>query len=187
MRGARRARAAFTRDEIVHPRAAAFGLARVPVGVKRAEQLSGSVAQLVKLHLGVPGLHPGLFRHAQTEDFSDQLEHPRDHALHRKIGPQGLFVEIVSGLPQLLRPEGDLPRLERARCAAGLARLELLPFTALARERRGRPPAQLLHEAQRARTALRHAPLGHEVGEARLAKQRGLLGTQREDSFHPAP
>ena len=75
--------------EIVHPGAAAFRFARVPVGVERADVPAARIVHVVEFHLRMPDLDAagGAFRDAQSEYAARQLEHPGDHALHREIGP----------------------------------------------------------------------------------------------------
>ena len=51
-------------DQRVHPGAAALVFARIPVGVKAAQERPGFVVDVVVARLRIPNRNAGLFRHA---------------------------------------------------------------------------------------------------------------------------
>src|ERR1051325_9187079 len=113
----RRPRAVGTRaagDEIIHPRAAALRLARMPVGVERAEMPARGIKDIGEFHIRMPHLDLAerALRDAKSEHASRELEQTTDHMAHRKIRAQDFFVEVVTRATQLLRPEREFPRRE---------------------------------------------------------------------------
>ena len=111
---------------------------------------------------------------ADSKNAAEDLEHPRDHAIQRKVRPQSFFVEIVQRGALLLGPVADIPRLE---LLAG-ERLQLLILFAEALLGLG---AQVPQEVLRALAGVRHAIVEHQVGEVAEAQQLGFLVPQLQD------
>ncbi len=169
--------------QILHPRAAALGFTREPVGVKRAEvRAAVAISDLVELDRLVPDL--GCLRRLldlEAEDLGNQVEHTADDAVDREVGAQLLVVEVVLLFAPLLAPVRDLPRLERTVLAARLRRLVVLELGRLAVEEGLGARVEVADELERGRAGLGHTAFEHLVGEVRLAEDLGLLLAQRED------
>src|SRR5664279_6342643 len=69
-------------DQTVHPRAAALVFARVPVGIEAAQKGSFLVADIVIVHIGVPGGDAGFLFHPDAVEALHQFEESAHHALH---------------------------------------------------------------------------------------------------------
>ncbi len=103
-------------DERIHPRAAAFAFAWIPVGIERADQAVITrpilIVDLVILHFGMPHRHAGFLHYANAVKPLHDLEHPLDNAAQREVRPNGFFIEIVERGALLFGVVGDIPKRE---------------------------------------------------------------------------
>ena len=171
----------------VHPRAAAFGLARVPVGVERAKVRGRfRIVNLVEPALGMPGLdraHSGFqLADGDAEKPGADLEHAGHHAIHREIRTQHLLVEIIVFLALLLGPVSGLPRLQQVHRLHGFGRLILGEQLVLGKERGVDPGVEILDEGERRASRFRHPAQQGEIGEMLVAQDFGLLVAEFEDA-----
>src|SRR3954470_6530606 len=99
-------------DRVVHPRAAALGVARIQVEVELPGQGSRCVAYLIEARVLVPdGRLRGL--DADAVERFDDAEEPLHHRVFRKILLDLLIRERIAALAQLLGGERYVPRLQR--------------------------------------------------------------------------
>ena len=135
------------------------------------------VANLERLHRRIPGRHVVHLGDPDSENAAEDLEHPRDHAIQRKVRPQSFLVEIVQSRALLLGPVADIPRLE---LPAG-ERFQLLILFAKTLLGLG---AQIPQEVLRALAGVRHAIVQDQVGEVAEAQQLGFLVPQLKNLGH---
>src|SRR5690606_9205024 len=87
-------------DQVVHPGATAFGLARMPVRIERAQMATVlGVVYIVKTNVGMPGLRLSLslsLADAQPEESLGKAEHAFNDLADREVWPQFLIIEIIA-------------------------------------------------------------------------------------------
>ncbi len=163
-------------DQRIHPGATPLVLARIPVRVKRADLLALLVLDRVVLHLGVPHGRSRFLAHDDAEHPLEDVEHTVNDSLHREVGPEFLFVEVVQRLALLLRPIADVPRLQVV-AAGEPGQVAILP-----RPRGFGLRLKLLQESLRLFTVVRHPVLQHEIRKIAEPEKLGLPLAQIENS-----
>src|SRR3989339_679488 len=122
--------------KVVHPRATAFCLPRMPIRVKRSKEASvHSVPYLEKFNTRMPNLNPFMVLlifgsgsenmrrpFAKTKGIQrfHYLKKTAHHALHGKIRTEGFLVERTAFLLHLFGPISKLPRFKRPDAFASL-------------------------------------------------------------------
>ena len=168
----------------VHPRTTALRLARVQVGIERSKMFPARVvANLEELDVGVPDFRLVLdsLGHCHAEYRVDELEHPRNHLVDRKIGAQFLFIQVVASFLQFLAPVRAITRFEVTHRRTDLLRGELIELRNVVAPGIQDTVVQILDKRERCRTVLRHPAFQHHIGELRLAQQLRLFTPEREN------
>jgi len=164
-------------DEGVHPCAAAFVLARVPVRVECSQLDAVRVADGVVADRGVPRGRAFLLFHADAVKARGDFEHSLDDLLQREVGAQRLLVEIEERGALFLGVVSQVPRREFGRAGAFQAPAELQQLAVLLLVAGLGLLLEFLQEFQRLLAGARHA-----VGQGVIRK---VLITEQL-SFFPA-
>ena len=177
-----RAHAGNPRQEGVHPGPAALVLARVEIGVERAQLRSiRFIADGVVAHLRIPGRKAGFLLDRDPEDPAKNGEHAVHYFLEREIRAQRFFIEIVQRGALLFGVVGDIPGLNLRRIRSFDAAPEFLQASILADKMRFRLRAQIFQELLRARAGVRHAIVDDQVGEIGEAEKLRLFPPQLQN------
>ncbi len=153
---------------IVHPGAAALGLARIQVEVELAHQAPRRVLDREELHVRVPGL--GRRRlHAHAVERLDHAEEAAEHGVLREIALHLVVGEGVALLAELLARPRHVPGPHVGEIELGAGELRELGHVAL-RERLG-PRGEVLQEGDDFRRRPRH--LRGERDARRRSRSRG--------------
>ena len=169
--------AAPARDRVVHPRAPAFGVARVKVHVELADARTERVADLEKTHVLVPYRRGGR-GDAHAIERLHQPEQTCKDRVFRKVLLHLVVRKVVALGAQLLRRVGDVPGFELVYAQRSARELAQLDDVALGRG--ARAGGEIVEEGEHLRGRFGHLRLQRDLGEARIAEQPRLFLAQLE-------
>ena len=82
-------------DQGIHPGTAALVFARVPVGIKAAQESAVPIMDIVVADLRVPYRHAGPFGYPDAVQPVDQVEKSGQDAVEREVRAERLLVKVV--------------------------------------------------------------------------------------------
>ena len=189
--------------EIVHPGTAAFGVARVPVGVEGADVGAFFVPDFVKFDGGVPDLDGAFVIWASAdsgrgiglrgdengitggdgkiEDALGEVEHAGEDLIKREPGAEFFGVEVVFGAALFFGPEGHLPGFEEVWSAVLGIGAELLKLNGFFFEGWADALVEVVDEFQSGAAGARHALLEDLICEMLLAEEAGFFVSESKD------
>ena len=189
--------------EVVHPGTAAFGVARMPVGVEGADVGAFFVPDFVKFDGGVPDLDGAFVIWASAdggrgigfggdengitggdgkiEDALGEVEHAGEDLIKGEPGAEFFGVEVVFGAALFFSPEGQLPRFEEVWSAVLGIGAELLELNGFFFEGWADAFVEVVDEFQSGATGARHALLEDLICEMLLAEEAGFFVSKSKD------
>lgn len=189
--------------EVVHPGTAAFGVARMPVGVEGADVGAFFVPDFVKFDGWVPDLdwafviwtsadggrgivlggdEDGITGgDRKIEDALGEVEHAGEDLIQGEPGAEFFGVEVVFGAALFFGPEGHLPRFEEVWSAVLGIGAELLELDGFFFEGRADAFVEVVDEFQGGAAGARHALLEDLICEMLLAEEAGFFVSESED------
>lgn len=167
--------------EVVHPGSAAFGFARVPVGVEGAEVIAGGVVvDFVELHLGVPGFRFGGLNF-DAKEAGGEIEEAAHDLVDGEVRAEGFVVEGVEFLAAFLGPVGGFPGLERTERGSGFFGFIGLEFFGLGVKAIDDFCVEISGEVEGSLSVPGHAALQDVVGEIGVTEEGCFFLAEAED------